>query len=138
MTAGWERQAELLGDPETWALIAFANGQPIGHVGFLPARERSPGEPVSAWLERPVIQGLAHLWQLFVVPEWWGRGVAPLLHDAAIAEMHRQRYRGARLFTPTLQARARRFYERRGWSARAESWNDHFSLMMTEYRRPLD
>lgn len=84
-----------------------------------------------------MIPGLAHLWQLFVLPEWWGRGVAPLLHDHAIAEMRRRRYSDARLFTPSLQARARRFYERRGWSRGAKAWNERFSLMMTEYRLSL-
>lgn len=51
------------------------------YVAFYPARERELiGE--RHWTERPKIPGLAHLWQLFVLPEWWGRGVAPLLHHA--------------------------------------------------------
>lgn len=44
----------------------------------------------------------------------------------------------ARLFTPSLQVRARRFYERRGWLAQAETWSEEFALAMTEYQLPLD
>ncbi len=84
-----------------------------------------------------MIPGLAHLWQLFVLPDWWGQGVAPILHDAAVAEMRRRDFEQARLFTPSLHARARRFYERHGWSAHGELWNEELQLMLTEYRLPL-
>jgi hypothetical protein len=42
----------------------------------------------------------------------------------------------ARLHTPAGHARARRFYERRGWrvSAPPETWLD---LAVIEYRRPV-
>ncbi len=132
-----DRSAELLADPATWALIALADGDPAGHIAFFPGRERPAGEARSRWKARAVVPGLAHLWQLFVLPEWWGRGVAPLLHEAAIAEMQAQDYQSARLFTPSGHARARRFYERRGWSATEEEWNDELTLMLTEYRLAL-
>jgi GNAT superfamily N-acetyltransferase len=134
--AGRERSAELLGDRDTWAVIAEANGHPIGHVAFTPARERAEGE-APALSSPPPIPDLAHLWQLFVTPEWWGRGVAPALHDAALAEMRARGYGGARLFTPTASARARRFYERRGWRAVGEEWFDPLGMTCTEYRIDL-
>ncbi len=138
LAADRDRSAELLADPATWALIAFAEGRPVGHVAFFPARERRPmSEPPGPWRSQDVIVSLAHLWQLFVLPAWWGRGVAPLLHDAATGEMRTQRYEHARLFTPSLHARARRFYERRGWSATAEAWHDDLALLLTEYRLTL-
>jgi GNAT superfamily N-acetyltransferase len=84
-----------------------------------------------------VVPGLAHLWQLFVLPTWWGRGVAPLLHDHAVAQMRVQGYGTARLFTPSWHVRARRFYERRGWNAVAEAWNEDLSLPLAEYRLSL-
>jgi GNAT superfamily N-acetyltransferase len=141
--AGWqppdperrrEWEAEVLDDPATWALLALVDGAPAGHVAFIPARERSAEESGAAWQTRPVVPGLAHLWQLFVLPDWWGRGVARILHDAAIAEMHAQGYRTARLYTPAGHTRARRFYERRGWTAVAEAFNEDFGLQLTEYR----
>ena len=126
--------AELLADTETWALLALAGTDPVGHIAFTPARLRADGDP---WASSPATPGLAHLWQLFVLPQWWGQGVAPLLHEAAIAEMRSRDYRAVRLYTPALHARARRFYERRHWRASGEQWNDLLNLMLTEYRLAL-
>jgi GNAT superfamily N-acetyltransferase len=126
--------AELLADSDTWALLARADGDPVGHIAFTPARMRAAGRP---WATSPAAPGLAHLWQLFVLPAWWGRGVAPLLHDAAVAEMATQGYEAARLYTPSLHARARRFYARRGWQVSGEQWNEMLELMLTEYRLEL-
>lgn len=134
---GREVSADLFADPATWTLIAFVGGAPTGHVAFFPGRERDPGQPRLTWTQRPLVPGLAHLWQLFVLPEWWGTGVAPLLHDAATSEMRAQGYAGGRLFTPTGHSRARRFYERRGWVAGSAEWNDVLELDLTEYRLQL-
>jgi GNAT superfamily N-acetyltransferase len=129
-----ELTVELLGDPETWALLALEGESPVGHIAFLPGRERRPSDrPRADWRSRPVIPGLAHLWQLFVLPRWWGSGVAPSLHDAAIGEMRARGYERGRLFTPSRHLRARRFYERRGWTVAEESWNDQLGLMLSEY-----
>jgi GNAT superfamily N-acetyltransferase len=141
--AGWQPpdveaarglSVEFLGDSETWALLALDGAHPVGHVAFVAGRERrAQHEPRGDWRSRPRITGLAHLWQLFVLPDWWGNGVAPLLHDAALGEMHARGYERGRLFTPSLHRRARRFYERRGWAAAEEAWNSELGLMVTEY-----
>jgi GNAT superfamily N-acetyltransferase len=135
VSADAELMAELLSDEETWGTIAIAGSEPVGHVAFTPARRRAPGQ---AWASSPSTPGLAHLWQLFVLPEWWGAGIAPVLHDAAVSEMRVRGYRAGRLYTPSLHARARRFYERRGWRATGEQWNEHLTLMLTEYRLALE
>jgi GNAT superfamily N-acetyltransferase len=137
VAADRDRRAEVFADPTTWVLIAFSQGVPVGHVAFIPARMPPNGEPRAGWRAWAAIPGLAHLWQLFVLPDWWGSGVAPLLHDAAIAEMRAEGYSDARLFTPSLQTRARRFYERRGWLAQGETWSEEFALAMTEYHLSL-
>jgi GNAT superfamily N-acetyltransferase len=125
-------------DPGTWALLALADGASVGHVAFVPARDRgTPPDRSEKPLSYPLIPGLAHFWQLFVLPGWWGGGIAPLLHDHAIAEMRTRRFAQARLFTPSLHARARRFYERRGWAPREEHWNDDLQLTLCEYRLGL-
>ena len=135
--AGRDRTVERLADPGTWAMLALSGGAPAGHVAWVPARELSAGGPRRADGERAPIPGLGHLWQLFVRPEWWGRGVAPLLHDAATEALRAQGYARARLFTPSLHARARRFYERRGWTVRSEEWSEDVALMLTEYSLAL-
>jgi GNAT superfamily N-acetyltransferase len=137
MFAGRDRTTELVRDPSTWLLMASDGEVCAGHVGFFPARARTASGGEGAWRQRPPIPGLAHLWQLFVRPAWWGAGVAPALHDAALAEMQARGFARARLLTPSLHARARRFYERRGWSTTGEEWSEDLELMLTEYGRRL-
>jgi GNAT superfamily N-acetyltransferase len=132
-----ERMTVLLADPATWGLLAVYDGDVVGHFAFTPARERSAGEAPGDWRDRAPIPGLAHLWQLFVLPAWWGRGVAPMLHEAGINEMRARGYERARLFTPSGQARARAFYERRGWIVHDEEFNPDLALDLTEYRIEL-
>ncbi|HEY2160518.1 MAG TPA: GNAT family N-acetyltransferase [Solirubrobacteraceae bacterium] len=134
VAADAERIAELLGDADTWSQLALDGAEPVGHIAFTPARDRQAGEP---WATSARFPGLAHLWQLFVLPPWWGQGVAARLHAAAVAELRKREYAAVRLYTPALHARARRFYERRGWRTTGEEWNQGLDLMLTEYRLPL-
>ncbi len=141
--AGWqppepnrERTLALLGAPSTWALLATAAGQTLGHVAFT----ESGGDPfadIDGWREGPPNPGEAHLWQLFVLPEHWGTGVAGLLHAPALEAMSAQGYERARLFTPVGNARARRFYERRDWRAGRELRDPDLGLELVEYRIEL-
>jgi GNAT superfamily N-acetyltransferase len=119
MRTDWVR--ELLGHRQTWALLAEVAGEPAGHVSL-----------VRDWRR----EDTANLWQLFVRPAWWGSGLAARLHDAYVDEAVARGYRSGRLSTPAGQARARRFYERRGWRASAppEPWA---GLLVIEYRRAL-
>ena len=111
-----ELTLRILERPSTWALLAEVAGRPVAHVSFTPARG-DPFEDPEGWRDAPPTPGLAHLWQLFVLPEFWGAGIAGPLHDAAIEAMREREYERARLFTPAAHVRARRFYERRGWRA---------------------
>jgi GNAT superfamily N-acetyltransferase len=127
----------LINDPRTYAVIASRGGQPVGHGSFYPGRDPSSGEVDLPVLERTIIAGLAHLLQLFVLPDWWGTGAAQALHDSVVGEMRAQGYERARLFTPSRHARARRFYERNGWVAGEPHWNEWFALELSEYRLEL-
>jgi GNAT superfamily N-acetyltransferase len=131
------RTLSLLAAPETWAMIATGPSGSAGHVAFLPGRERSAAGPPSDWQELPAVPGLAHLWQLFVLPEWWGTGVAPRLHEAARVTMVARGLTQARLYTPSAHRRGRRFYERRGWRAQEEAYNNGLALDLVEYRLDL-
>ncbi len=120
-------------------MIAHEDGRPVGHVSFTPARGRPFEQPDGAWLDEPPIPGEAHLWQLFVVPDRWGAGIASALHDRAIEAMRSQGYERARLFTPVANDRARGFYERRGWIRAGSGFDSEMGLELAEYRieRPL-
>ena len=130
--AGWvprpppdelERTAGLLRSRHTWALMAEVAGEPAGHVSLLP----DPGRADAAYL-----------WQLFVRPRWWGTGLAGELHDAFLSEARRRGYRTGRLDTPAPHARARRFYERRGWRLDGSPFAmGNFGIPLVSYRREL-
>lgn len=89
MRAHWTAQ---LGGGEATTVIAERSGAAIGFVIVAPG-----------WLR-----------SLFVLPAEWGRGAADALHDEAV-ELLRGAGEGARLWVLEENARARRFYERRGW-----------------------
>jgi GNAT superfamily N-acetyltransferase len=112
---------EELARRDSWALLAEIGGEPAAHVMLFP--DWAPG-------------GGVYLFQLFVRPAWWGTRLAAGLHDAFLDEARARGYRSARLHTPAGHARARRFYERRGWqsSGQIAVWR---GLPVAEYRRRL-
>ena len=121
--------ATRLATPAAWCLLAEQDPDVAGYVAFLPAAEA----------RHPVADpALAHFWMLFVRAPWWGSGLAARLHAAACAEAAARGYRAMRLFTPAGQVRARRFYEREGWTLAAGPYADEdLHLELVEYRRPL-
>ena len=118
------RMRERLDATTTWAMIAEQDGLVAGHAGFFP---------------QPGVQGSAHLWALFVRPPWWGTGLARELLMDAIEAAVEQGYRRMRFFTPRDQARARRFYEREGFTWTGwEGLEEPLGLVLVEYvREPL-
>jgi GNAT superfamily N-acetyltransferase len=89
-------------------------------------------------VDGPRIPGLAHVWAVFVSERLWGRGVASALLAAVVDEARGRGFTEARLNTPVLQARARRFYGREGWSEVGEPIHvEALGLDMIELRRAL-
>jgi GNAT superfamily N-acetyltransferase len=87
-----ERWADALAEPEARVVVAERDGEVLGAALVRPE-----------WLDG-----------LYVVPAWWGRGVAPMLHDEAVSTLRAVAPR-AHLWVLEANRRARRFYERRGW-----------------------
>jgi GNAT superfamily N-acetyltransferase len=81
---------EQLADPAN-ALLVDRDGRGFALVG-------------EGWLHR-----------LFVCEPAWGTGVADELHAAAVDELRQRSAPSASLWCLAENARARRFYERRGW-----------------------
>jgi GNAT superfamily N-acetyltransferase len=117
-------RARLL-EPTTWGMVAEEGTLVAGHAGYVP----QPGAP-----------GSAHLWQLFVRPPWWGKGVGSALLGAAVEAAAAEGYRRMRFFTPREQARARAFYEREGFAHTGwEAFDEAIGLVLVEYaREPLE
>ncbi len=122
-----ERFGRFLGSGVLWCLVAEEDGVIAGHVAFMPSRiHPHPSDDDS----------MAHFWQLFVRERWWGTGLATALHAEAVREAGARGFTTMRLFTPAAQARARRFYEREGWTPAGEPFDDlDFGMPLVEYRR---
>jgi GNAT superfamily N-acetyltransferase len=121
--------AGRLQTPTVWCQLAQEGTRVAGYVSLLPATDG----------RRPVADPtLAHFWMLFVRAPWWGTGLASRLHGAACDAAAAQGYTAMRLFTPAEQLRARRFYEREGWTLVDGPYPDEeLHLSIVEYRRTL-
>lgn len=108
----------VLSRTDGFGLLAFVAGEPAGHC--LMGRA-TWDEPYSCILG-----------QLFVRPAFWGTGLADHLHTAFAERARADGYPLAWLATPAAHARARRFYERRGWVADT-MLEDHEGLPMAIY-----
>jgi GNAT superfamily N-acetyltransferase len=73
---------------------------------------------------------------LYVVPDAWGTGVARELMHAALDFLRAAGGEDAILWVGAANARARRFYEREGWTADGGERNEGLGPEV-RYRRPL-
>jgi GNAT superfamily N-acetyltransferase len=75
-----------------------------------------------------------HLRHLFVREPYWGSGAAVALHTAVVPAMTGL----ARLYVLAVHGRARRFYEREGWSLHDGPYpDDRLGIDICEYRRKV-
>jgi GNAT superfamily N-acetyltransferase len=124
------RLADALRRSDVWCLLALDDQQVIGHVALSLFSMEDPEPPPA---------GTTNLWQLFVRPAWQGRGIATALMEAAASEARLRGFTRMRLWTPQAQSRARRFYEREGWTLTGGLHEDSpFGLPVVEYTRTLD
>jgi GNAT superfamily N-acetyltransferase len=124
------RLAERLAQPEVWCLIALDGAHVAGHVGIAPTTREDPA---------PAPAGTTNLWQLFVRRPWRGTEVGRELMAAAAAEAGRRGFQTMRLWTPKGAGRARRFYEREGWTLTdAVHENTPIGLPTVQYSRRCD
>lgn len=104
-------------------------GEPAGHVTYVPAPDSRPGSDDPA---------LAHLEQLFVRPAHFGGGLAQQLLAVAVSDAAASGFTAIRLGTPRDHHRARRFYEREGWTTdEVPQPEDSLGLVLILYRREL-
>lgn len=59
---------------------------------------------------------VGHLARIYVDPTMWGAGVGTALHDAAVADLAGRGFATATLWVLEDNVRARRWYERLGWT----------------------
>jgi GNAT superfamily N-acetyltransferase len=88
-----ERWVQALADPAASIVVSERAEEPVGVAAVR-----------AEWLDG-----------LYVAPEWWGKGVAAELHDAGLEIVRDLGSEQIHLWVLEENARARRFYERRGW-----------------------
>ncbi|GHG24990.1 MULTISPECIES: GNAT family N-acetyltransferase [Amycolatopsis] len=108
------------------------------------ARRIGGGGRVLVAEEDGVIAGFAafgpsHLYALYLLPEFWGRGLGRALHDRAVEEMSGE---SAVLWVLATNERAKAFYVRQGWvdddARQTETIDDgRVTLEEMRYRRRL-
>jgi ribosomal protein S18 acetylase RimI-like enzyme len=80
------------------------------------------------------------LYSLYLHPDWWGAGFGRAVHDAALVRLAENGYGLATLWMLRTNQRARRFYERQGWSQVAGVRTQEFDGQVVtddRFNRPL-
>ena len=124
-----QEEHELLDHPDVTALVARPGGVLAGTVLHRPAATSrlQSDDP-----------GLVHFVRLFVDPAWHGSGLARRLHQHAVDDARARGFTKMVLFTPLAQGRARRFYEREGWTRVRDDFSDErFGMPTVEYSYSL-
>ena len=101
----WVKNLDIPG----WSvMLCLEGGEPIGTGSFSRSRsERYPdaGEVIS----------------IYLLPEYWGKGCGGPLLEAMVTELEKQGYSEAFLRVLEENERARRFYEKHGFSRAGET-----------------
>ena len=94
-----QRWEEFLADDEMIVLVAEEDGAVTGVAALS-----------TEWLDA-----------LYVLPQWWNRGVGRALHDEVLARQRADGCARCHLWVLEHNDRARRFYERLGWAENGSS-----------------
>ena len=119
---GWERALSERVDEED-VFVAEDDGEVVAFASCGPARDE-PGE--------------GEVYAIYALPPAWGGGAAPELMDAALDALRGRGYPAAILWVLEDNPRARRFYEREGWSLDTAEWarkvEPHLGVDVVEVR----
>ena len=106
-----ERWREIIDARGDQIRVAIADGRVVGFASSGQYRVTA----VDGDLDEP--QTIGELYGFYVHPDSWGTGVANELHDHAIDALRADGWVRFKLWVLADNARARRFYERHGWTA---------------------
>lgn len=125
-----ERLRQNFESDHAWILMALTDDDEVVGVISMAASTAAHGEPPPP--------GTIYLWQMFVQPGWQGSGLAQALMDLAFDEAHSRGFTRMTLWAAAGAARARRFYEREGWTLSGET-NEQadFGLPLVQYEHDL-
>ncbi|MBP2471344.1 GNAT superfamily N-acetyltransferase [Crossiella equi] len=101
---------------ERWATILFAPPEGSRRLVAVTEDDTVCGMSALGAPRSSEPEGTGELWMLNVSPDWWGQGVGAALLRAAERELTTLGYWRAVLWVLTGNTRARRFYQREGWT----------------------
>lgn len=87
-----------------WYYIAYDGETPYGVCSTSPSRDADKN-------------GWGEVVAIYTLPEYWGTGVGKLLMEAALEDLRKQGFTRFLLWVFGANLRARRFYEKCGFSA---------------------
>jgi GNAT superfamily N-acetyltransferase len=106
------------------------DGRVIGFCSYGPERERARGHT-----------GRGEIWAFYLHPDFWGSGAAARLMEHVEQRLQAEGFGTAVLWVLDDNPRARRFYERHGWTASGiDALFDDYcevSVPEVEYRKEL-
>lgn len=118
---------DLFASDEAWILLAFDGDELVGVASISLHVAADPD---------PLPPGTIRLWQMFTAPRLHGSGLAGALHDRALEAARERGYERMTLWAAEGAARARRFYEREGWTLTGKTQPDSpFGLPIVEYQK---
>lgn len=100
-------------NPANTFYIAHCGGIPCGMLLLCPARDTD-------------LPGFAEIVALYTLQKYWGCGLGRMLAERALGEMQ-PRYTGAALWVFQNNIRARRFYEKSGFTPDGKQKQENFS-----------
>jgi GNAT superfamily N-acetyltransferase len=119
-------------EPDRWSVLIEDDGEVVGFTSFRQAYE---GVPPAA--TGPVLDGVAHVGAVFVLPSHWRRGIARRMLDLAEDEMRARGFVRAMLWTPD-GAPAERLYVSLGWERDGRRmWHDWVGVWVVGYAKAL-
>lgn len=127
-TERWERSLRSSNWPKAGVMVAVPGPEMVGFTRFGPTRDENEDATL-----------VAEIRQIYIAPEVWGRGLGKRLMSTTLARLATAGYAQATLWVLDTNARARRFYERCGWSPDgAARSTDRYSFPIADMRYRKD
>ena len=127
-TGGWQRILSGERPPGAATLVAADDGGIVGFVDVVPSRDDGAAADTG------------EVTSIYVLPTGWGTGAGRALMAAAVESLRSEGFRAVTLWVLRDNERARRFYERAGWSLDSAAKDDVVAgapVTEVRYRREL-
>lgn len=120
---------QILGSPDRLAVfVAECECHPVGFACGGYSNDEDAGPTTG------------EMWSIYLLQEFWGRGIGKQLHDALLKEFLKRGFTEATLWVMDSNDRTRLWYARQGWTEdgsrkEAEVWGAR--VLEVRYRKPL-